>query len=1320
MARVVSFVSSEDGSVLTRAYQSLERERLQTIIRQWNSERLDLFEISEPDEDLEFHGVIRFYLQDHKTGNFATKCIRVSSMSTTQEVIDTLLEKFRPDINVQADPYFIHEVSGDEEGRRLDLSEKPLMVQLSWNKNTTEGRFILKKDGNMTLQNNSLESKEKLGVLQNFKRTLSQKHKTNKQKKKESLKNHCSEKEDLSIESINCKNNHDQKKGIRVAALQVATNPAQLECCVEWDEEMKSEHSSRKSPSSPVKPVGRADCNEQLNKTGMLESVTQKQQQQTFAPRSGSIMQNNSGLKWNLPLSIKLGEKKEEAFLLAVVDYTNSSTVHFKLSPAYAFYLASRFMLTQSEEKNKTPKKAAQRISSIVNKIVRLMDNAIQKQKSITVALTFWMANASEFLNFIRQDTNLAAITIHSHSALAQLVEKAFKYLSNRLLSDLESHLPSFVTDAGDQTTQAGIDSVLSSFSRAMSLLRRFRVNPALSIQLFSQLFHFMGAWLLNRLTMAASGSNLCSHYWGMTLRQRLNHVEAWAERQGLELAADCHLSRIIQATTLLTMNSYGVKDAQKVHSICFKLNSLQLRALMTKYHYTPKQPHIPHGLIESVVAMAESVENDVLKKEGRGIRIEEDLQLHLPFLLPEEGYSCEILQGIPQGFQEFLDPICRKGLCTLIPHRLSLGSWTVHFQTSDSSPADGAKCKPAIVKMILKKPLQSGMGISIVAAKGAGQEKLGIFIKSVVHGGAADVDGRLTPGDQLLSVDGKSLIGISQERAAEIMLCTGSSVTLEIAKLAVVYYGLEEVINQQSQAATTFLHLPDDDNSERDTQTYNGLDVNDHLGQIVCAPSALPGMSGNYHTAKRPIRRQDQWLKHRLEYRSNPNLASSLQRSKEMSVDSVKHVQMFTSVSTDNLIAGEEPESGLSSLSLGQTESHREYLTLPVSRLQGSKASGTAEQAHLFSTFSQCHDTSVKQARPQYNLSCMDREGPLVDRPLCLDKCGDQQSVDSNISRPERKSRDGQWKISPEVHSMPGSQPKRIDVPVSTNTPLAFGMLQQPLETDSSNLNLSCMTTAYGQVRNLPIPALRSYHLPQNIASAPASKQLVQSHISPQKPKLSKVCETMQAVVHQSLSKSQDNTSKVSPSHLSDTQEPQGDKAVKTSDVQCARDGLSPDPWKREAREELKKQHRHQAVNLLGQEVLQLEGKVERTLEERERLRRLSLEWQFQKRLQELEKQNGEDYDEDDYEHNSDVTIMYKKQRTQQQKSHPAEEDRFKDAVSDGWFETNKTQHVSVSFGQHNHKSFKNIKAPENLTFRERQQLFSLTMNEPNKIKIS
>lgn len=50
-----------------------------------------------------------------------------------------------------------------------------------------------------------------------------------------------------------------------------------------------------------------------------------------------------------------------------------------------------------------------------------------QKQKNIAGALAFWMANASELLNFIKQDRDLSQITLDAQDVLAHLVQMAFK-----------------------------------------------------------------------------------------------------------------------------------------------------------------------------------------------------------------------------------------------------------------------------------------------------------------------------------------------------------------------------------------------------------------------------------------------------------------------------------------------------------------------------------------------------------------------------------------------------------------------------------------------------------------------------------------------------------------------------------------------------------------------------------------------------------------------------------------------------------------------------------------------------------------------------
>ncbi|KAG7229131.1 hypothetical protein INR49_013073, partial [Caranx melampygus] len=162
--------------------------------------------------------------------------------------------------------------------------------------------------------------------------------------------------------------------------------------------------------------------------------------------------------------------------------------------------------------------------------------------------------------------------------------------------TELRKHLPTFLIDPEQHgPLPAGIEMVLNTLMNTMSLLRRCRVNPALTIQLFSQLFHFISTWLFNQLMSSeANTRGLRSHYWGAALRQRLTAIEGWAERQGLELAADCHLGHIVQATTLLTMNKYSMENAKDIHNTCFKLNSLQLQTLLAGYLYANNEPHIP------------------------------------------------------------------------------------------------------------------------------------------------------------------------------------------------------------------------------------------------------------------------------------------------------------------------------------------------------------------------------------------------------------------------------------------------------------------------------------------------------------------------------------------------------------------------------------------------------------------------------------------------------------------------------------------------------------------------------------------------------
>lgn len=455
-----------------------------------------------------------------------------------------------------------------------------------------------------------------------------------------------------------------------------------------------------------------------------------------------------------LPAKIEYSMSTEDVLLDEILHAAQERPLQFRLSPSYTLYLITRHHFVAGFG---TP---------LIENITHKLKQYIMSNNSDPGFLAFWMANSSELLNFLRQDRELSQATEDYQEELAQTVQLAFKFLVHALEANLMDHMQAFFsTSSEDLPGEDGMDEIpmprsqtstmydiIQMLNNAMSLLRRCRVNAALTIQLFSQLFHFINMSLFNEVIDEDNAQHYCNRSWGNVIRLRLARVEAWAEKQGLELAAECHLARVIQAMHLLVIPKENNHDVNEINSSCFKLNSVQLAGLLQNYRTEPGEQPIPHSLISNVVRLAESNADELAREDGRDVVLKEDPDLQLPFLLPEDGYTSDVLKGVPSGLFDFMEPLQAKGLCYFYANEDNTISWTIYFldQEQDGyttqdhhNPHQGGSSirgsinhepEPVYDDIILEKK-GGGLGLSIVSAKGATQADYGIYIKSVVPG---------------------------------------------------------------------------------------------------------------------------------------------------------------------------------------------------------------------------------------------------------------------------------------------------------------------------------------------------------------------------------------------------------------------------------------------------------------------------------------------------------------------------------------------------------------------------------------------------------
>lgn len=219
-----------------------------------------------------------------------------------------------------------------------------------------------------------------------------------------------------------------------------------------------------------------------------------------------SIAGEPGGQEPILPAVLEFPEQNQEPFLQSVISELDVNSPNFKLAPVYTLYLCARYRASTHYRPDLQPTERAHKLTVFLHHVANLIQSVVQEQYTDAKILSFWMANSSEFLHFLKSDRHISAFSVQAQEVLAESVQTAFRNLVSIFHVELSQTLNQFLSENIDHDSAAGL--VLSVLGSAMALLRRCRVNAALTIQLFSQLFHYINVVCFNKVSERKRESN--------------------------------------------------------------------------------------------------------------------------------------------------------------------------------------------------------------------------------------------------------------------------------------------------------------------------------------------------------------------------------------------------------------------------------------------------------------------------------------------------------------------------------------------------------------------------------------------------------------------------------------------------------------------------------------------------------------------------------------------------------------------------------------------------------------------------------------------
>lgn len=289
-------------------------------------------------------------------------------------------------------------------------------------------------------------------------------------------------------------------------------------------------------------------------------------------------------------------------------------------------------------------------VSQLLTKAVKRIDTVVKSNSQDIHTLSFWIANLSQLLYYLKKDVGLVVVTAEYQLEISELISETYTLLvqdserrMNRILEpamiefeQISIEVIDFADDwqrffrrnrhshgsinnrksiHGDmlsppspqQHIQSSLSpqSLTSLLTSILYVLQSYDVHPVIVIQAMAQLFHFLSCEIFNRIL--CNKKYLCRSK-ALQIRMNLTQIEEWVRDQQLPSTLSAYFNPVIQLVQLLQCVSQlqDLMDFINTTKSFELLNPMQIKRLVLNYRYEVSETKLPDEIEKYTMQIAE------------------------------------------------------------------------------------------------------------------------------------------------------------------------------------------------------------------------------------------------------------------------------------------------------------------------------------------------------------------------------------------------------------------------------------------------------------------------------------------------------------------------------------------------------------------------------------------------------------------------------------------------------------------------------------------------------------------------------------------